>query len=69
MQDFLNKIIAGAAGAVLFLVGCVMAGIGLSVFMLLAMFGLVAIGLSLLAAPFLALAQKPATEKQEEVAA
>ena len=69
MKKKLNQIASGAAGAVLFLVGCVMAGIGLSVAVLLAMFALAAVGLAILASPFLALAQNAETEEAEEVAA
>ncbi len=66
MQSFLNNIAAGAATAVLFLVGCVMAGIGLSVFLLLAMFGMAAFALALLASPLFSLVQKPEVETEEK---
>jgi hypothetical protein len=55
MKDLLNKAASGAAFAALFLVGCVIAGLGLSVAMVLAMFALSAIGLAILASPLVAL--------------
>ncbi len=52
MTTLINKAAATVSGVVLFCIGCVMAGIGLSVVGFLAMFGLAAVGLALLAAPF-----------------
>ncbi len=60
MKAFLNQAASTAAGIVLFVVGCVMAGLGLSVMALLALFALAAAGLAILAAPFVSLAAKGA---------
>ncbi len=54
MKTFFNKATAGLSGVVAICIGGVLAGIGLSVVALLAMFGLAAAGLILIAAPFVA---------------
>ncbi len=69
MKQQLNSIASGAATAGLFLVGAVMAGLGLTVVFSLALFGLAFAGLGLLAAPLLALVAKTEAEDREEVAA
>ena len=70
MTTFLKKASATVSGAVLFCIGCAMAGIGLSVIMLLALFGLAAAGLALLAAPFVTQtdADQPDAEPTESTA-
>lgn len=52
MTDFFNKMTSILAGAVVLLVGGALAGLGLVVLALLAMGGMIALGLGLLAAPF-----------------
>ncbi len=54
MTTFFNKAAASLSSVVLFCIGGLIAGIGLSVVALLAMFGLAAAGLAMLAAPFVA---------------
>ncbi len=56
MKTLANKITSGLAGAVVLLVGGAMAGLGLAVIAFLALFALAAIGLALLAKPFVAMA-------------
>lgn len=55
MKSFLNNIASSFAGFVLFCVGCAMAGLGLSVVVMLALVALAAMGLALLASPFVAM--------------
>ncbi|XYK82773.1 MAG: hypothetical protein ROO70_11335 [Labrenzia sp.] len=62
MKSILEKTTATFAGAIVVLVGCVMAGLGFTVIAFLAMFALAAYGLALIAAPFLAMAQKQAEQ-------
>ena len=69
MKKHLNKIASAAAGVGLFLLGCVLAGFGLSVVFLLAMFALAVIGLGILASLFLATVQPVETEEQDKVVA
>lgn len=71
MKTLLNKTASAIAGLGIVLVGCVMAGLGLSVMVLLALFALAILGLGLLAAPFVALAQRsePSAPDAEEVIA
>ena len=69
MKSFLTKITSGVAAAGLFLVACVMAGLGLSLVVFLAMFGLAVIGLSILTAPLLTFVQTPERTDAETVAA
>ncbi len=57
MTALLNKAASTFAGIALFCVGCVMAGLGLSVVALLAVFAMATVGLAILASPFVALAQ------------
>ena len=68
MKAFLNQAAATAAGVVLFCVGCLMAGLGLTVMALLALFALAATGLAILAAPFVSLAAKGAAEDERAAA-
>lgn len=58
MKDLLNKTTSAIAGVALFCFGCMMAGIGLFVVMLLALFAMAAAGLAILATPFVAMAQQ-----------
>lgn len=61
MQNLINKTTSTVAGVVLFCVGAAMAGLGLAVVAMLAMFALAVTALALLAAPFVSMAQ-PATD-------
>jgi Na+-transporting methylmalonyl-CoA/oxaloacetate decarboxylase gamma subunit len=69
MKKQLNKIASAAAGVGIFFLGCVLAGFGLSVVFLLAMFALAVIGLGILVSPFLPAAKPLETEQQEKVVA
>lgn len=69
MQKHLNTLVSRAAGIALFLVGCLMAGLGLSVVFTLALFALAVAGLALLAAPLLALVQPKASDETSEAVA
>lgn len=69
MKELLNKVGSSVAGIGLFLIGCVMAGIGLSVVFFLAMFALAAIGLGILATPLLALLGRPSDEETQKAVA
>lgn len=51
MKNLMNRLIAATSKAVLFGIGCVMAGLGFAVLGLLALFALAAFGLALLASP------------------
>lgn len=62
MKTFFEKISARVAAIVVLLVGAVMAGLGLTVIALLAMFGLAVAGLAFVVAPFVAHAVKQAEE-------
>lgn len=66
MKKQLNKVASAAAGVGLFLLGCVLAGFGLSVVFLLAIFALAVIGLGILASPFIAAVQAVETEVQDK---
>ncbi|MBO9420197.1 hypothetical protein J7444_01065 [Labrenzia sp. R4_1] len=66
MKSILEKTTATFAGAIVVLVGCVMAGLGFTVIAFLAMFALAAYGLALIAAPFLAMAQKQAEQSEPQ---
>ncbi|GAA0786425.1 hypothetical protein E1180_15335 [Roseibium denhamense] len=58
MKSIIEKTTATFAGAIVVLVGCMMAGLGFTVIAVLALFALAAYGLALIAAPFLAMAHK-----------
>lgn len=58
MKSVFNKMTSTAAGVVVFLVGCALAGLGFTVLAFFAMFALAAYGLALIAAPFVELAMK-----------
>ena len=66
MKEQFNKMMSGVAGFGLFLVGCVMAGLGLSVVFFLAMFALAVVGLAFLASPLVALAQRVEPSQTED---
>lgn len=58
MKTLISKARSIAGATVAILVGCVLAGLGLTAMVYLALFALAVLGLSLLVAPFVALAQK-----------
>ena len=66
MKTIFNKVTSTAAGAVALLVGCAMAGLGMTVIALLAMFALAVVGLAFLASPFVAYAAQNAEIKEFE---
>jgi len=59
MKTLINKLIAALSSAVLFAAAIAMAGLGLVFLGTLAVFGFLALGVALLAAPFLRLSQEP----------
>lgn len=65
MKNLLNKTAATASMAILFVVGCVMAGLGLTVVLFLALFAIAMAGLAFLAAPFVGIASN-AVEADED---
>ena len=65
MKAFFSKITSTAASAVLVLIGLAMAGLGLTVVGVLALFAMAAVGLAILAAPFV----KAGVEDAREVEA
>jgi predicted Kef-type K+ transport protein len=67
MKNLLTKITSGVAGAIVLLVGCAMAGLGLSVIAFLAMVTLAAIGLALLAKPFVSVVEQRGPEGQQGI--
>ena len=69
MKDLLNKMTARVAGFALFCMACVMAGIGIWVVMVLALFALAAAGIGMLAAPLIVVAHNPSETEDEQVAA
>ena len=69
MKTFLNKVTSGVADVGLFLVACVMVGLGLSFMIFLGMFVLTILVLGILATPLLALLQSSECKEVEAVAA
>ncbi len=69
MKTYLNKVTSAAAGVGLVLVACVVACLGLSFMVILAMFALAIVGLRILATPLLALLQSSERKQVEAVAA
>ncbi len=67
MKTYLNKVTSAAAGVGLFLVACVVASLGLSFMVILAMFALAIVGLGVLATPLLALLQFSERKEVEAV--
>lgn len=57
MKNLINKATSALSGAVLFAIGVAMAGLGFAVMGALALFALMAVGLGLLAVPFIGKAQ------------
>lgn len=57
MTTLITKTTTAVSKIALFAIGCVMAGLGLAMMSMLALFALFTIGLAFLAAPFVAAAQ------------
>ncbi|MGB7432784.1 MAG: hypothetical protein WA921_10005 [Ahrensia sp.] len=62
MKSFLKKLTSTSAAAIVVFIGCVMAGLGMTVIAVLAMFALAVFGLAIIASPFV---QAPAVDPQE----
>jgi len=58
MKNLINKITTAVSGAVLFAAALAMAGLGFAVLGTLALFAIMALGLALLAAPFVRLSHE-----------
>jgi hypothetical protein len=67
MKTLITKAKSIISGGALFACGCVMAGIGLAVMSLLALFALFAVGVALLAAPFVALGRADGLNENDVV--
>ena len=67
MTNLINKATAAVSNTVLFAAAVVMAGLGFAVVGTLALFALMAVGVAMIAAPFVSLAQ-PAPADAEAVA-
>ena len=65
MKNLLTKITASVAGAVLVCLGFVLAGLGISVVAILAMFVLAAAGLGAIASPFVSLLEPTETGDEQ----
>ncbi len=62
MKNLMNSIASAVSGAALFAFGCVMVGLGFAAVSTLALFALAAVGVAMLAYPFVAMAQSPASD-------
>ncbi len=69
MKALMSKAARVIAGAVVFVIACTVAGLGLTVFAMLALFALGMAGLGLIAAPFLSLLQHDDPSDAEPAAA
>lgn len=58
MKTLISKATSAATATLALLVVCVLAGLGLTALLYLALLGFVAMGIGLVAAPFVAIAQK-----------
>ena len=65
MKTLMTKAASAVSGVVLFCLGAAIAGLGLGVVALLAVFALAVAGVALLAAPFVALANPVAPAEQD----
>lgn len=66
MKSVFSKVTSTAAGVVVFLVGCALAGLGFTVMAFLAMFAMAAYGLALIAAPFVEQVMKDRDSSEHE---
>lgn len=69
MKTLINKVTSAISGVVLFAAAMAMAVLGFAVIASLAIFSFFAIGVALLAAPFVPVAQKDEAATDDEVAA
>lgn len=69
MKTLINKATSAISGAVLFAAAVAMAGLGFAVIASLAIFALFAVGVALLAAPFVSMAQQDEAVSDAEVTA
>ncbi|MBO6674746.1 MAG: hypothetical protein JJ908_02595 [Rhizobiales bacterium] len=67
MKSLLTKITSATAGVIVLVVGCAMAGLGLTALAFLAMVALAAAALAFLASPFLAYAQENSADQETDV--
>lgn len=67
MKTFISKIASAAAAIVAIVLACVLAGLGLTALVYLALFALAVIGFSFLAAPFVAMAQRNAADDRGDM--
>lgn len=67
MTNLTNKLTTAASNAVLFTAGLVLAGLGFAIVGSVALFALMAVGVALVAAPFIA-QEKPVASEAETVA-
>lgn len=66
MNTLVTKIKSAVSGIALFTLGCAMAGMGLVVVALLALFALASVGAALLASPFVAMAQTSQPPEEDD---
>lgn len=66
MKNLINKATSAVSGVLLFAFGGLMVGLGIATMGMLALFALAALGIAILAAPFVALAQNPQSETDED---
>ncbi len=67
MKSLLTKITSATAGVIVLVVGCAMAGLGLTALAFLAMIALAATALAFLASPFLAWSQETAANQEPDI--
>ena len=67
MKTLVSKVTSAAATVVAVIIACVLAGLGLTDFVYLALFALAVLSLSLLAAPFVAGAGQDQTNAMDDV--
>ena len=65
MKSLMNKATTAISGLVMFLVACAMAGLGFALIGMLAFFAIVAVGLALVASPFVATPNDEDTAKTD----
>jgi hypothetical protein len=67
MKSLLAKITSATAGAIVLIVGCAMAGLGLTALAFLAMIALAATALAFLVSPFLAWSQENGVDQEPDM--
>lgn len=68
MKSFFKKLTSTAAATIVVFIGCVMAGLGMTVIAVLAMFALAVFGLAIIASPFVQMPQSDEHDIEAEVA-